>query len=450
MRPLTGDTRKWWVLAAMGTTLFMVLFDESVVGVAVDTIQIDLGMTELASHWVINAYLLMLASFVAVGGKAADLFGYRRVFLIGSVIFGVASLCCALAPTGAMLIVARGVQGLGAAIVFPLSLALVMIVFSPAQRGMAIGVLGLTGTVGMALGPLTGGLLIEFLSWRWIFTTNVVAAIGISTLLAVVWREPPRRAPPPFDFAGLLVLVVALSSLVMAVMQGGEWGWTNPAIVGLFTVAVVSSVAFWRIERRREHPLIQVELFRSARFGAFNAGVFMAQFSKSTVLVFFPLYLQQVLGYSAIEAGLALLPGLALNVAFALPAGRLVDRAGAARPLLLGLGGLVVAHIALAILVDVDNYVALLVPLLVWGSATVFSFQGSLAGVANLVSVQQQGQAAGISNESQMLGGALGIAVMSALQTSGARWDVVFAVSAGAAVVTAGFASSALRRSPAS
>ncbi len=446
---LTDETRKWWVLGAMSVTLFMVLFDESVVGVAVDTIRLDLGMTELAGHWVVNAYLLVLAAFVAVGGKAADMFGYRRVFVTGSIIFAGASLWCALAPTGTMLIAARGVQGFGAAIVFPLSLALVMIVFPPAQRGMAIGVLGLVGTTGLALGPLTGGLLIEFLDWRWIFTVNVIAAVVITALVLVVWREPPREGSgPPFDVPGLITLVLALAALVFAVMQGGEWGWTSPITILLFLVAAASACAFWFIERARDAPLIEVELFRSARFSAFNAGVFMAQFSKSTVLVFLPLYLQQELGYSAIEAGLALLPGLALNVAFALPGGRLVDRVGPTEPLLLGLGVLVIAHVALAALVDVDNYWALLLPLLIWGPAVVFSFQGALTGVANSVPVEQQGQASGISNEAQMLGGAIGIAVMSALQTSGARWDVVFAVSAATALAVVLFAWRALGTAP--
>ncbi|MEM9513636.1 MAG: DHA2 family efflux MFS transporter permease subunit [Actinomycetota bacterium] len=446
---LTDDTRKWWVLGAMCVTLFMVLFDESVVGVAVDTIQLDLGMTELAGHWVVNAYLLVLAAFVAVGGKAADLFGYRRVFIVGSVIFGGASLWCALAPNGTMLIAARGVQGLGAAIVFPLSLALAMIVFPPAQRGMAIGVLGLAGTTGLALGPLTGGLLIEFLDWRWIFTVNVIAAVAITALVAAVWREPPRSGGGPrFDVPGLLTLVLALSALVFAVMQGGEWGWTSPITFALFVVAIASGCAFWFIESSRDDPLIEVELFRSARFSAFNVGVFMAQFSKATVLVFLPLYLQQQLGYSAIEAGLALLPGLVPNVLFALPAGRLVDRVGSTRPLLLGLGGLVLAHIALAALVDVDNYLALLPALLLWGPAVLYTFQGALTGVANSVAVEQQGQASGISNEAQMLGGAIGIAVMSALQTSGARWDVVFGVSAATALAVVLFAWRALRTAP--
>jgi EmrB/QacA subfamily drug resistance transporter len=350
--------------------------------------------------------------------------------VVGATIFGAASLACALSTSGTMLLIARTVQGVGAAIVFPLSLALVMIVFPVEQRGTAIGVFGLTGTAGLALGPLCGGLLAEYLSWRWIFTVNVVAAVAVTMVVIVFWREPARAAREPLDWRGLVALVTSLTLLVLSIMQGAEWGWGSPLTIGALVVGVASAIAFWRIERAASDPLIQVTLFRSKSFTAFNSGVFIGQFSKSTVIVFLPLYLQQELGYSAIEAGLALMPGMILNVATAMPAGRWIDRVGSGFPLLLGLGGLLAAHVALAGLVDVDDYAALLPVLIVWGPAAVLVFQGALTGVANAVPVEMQGQASGISNESQMLGGAFGVAVMSALQVGGASWAVVFAASA--------------------
>lgn len=444
---VTDDNRRWWVLGGMGLTLFMVLFDETVVGVALDTIQRDLGMTDLQGHWVVNSYLLALAAFVAIGGRFADLFGYRRVFVIGAVVFGLASLAGAMAADGTMLLVARTIQGLGAAVVFPLSLALVMIVFPVEQRGVAIGVYGALGTAGLALGPLAGGLLTEYLSWRWIFTVNVVAAGAIILLLVLVWREPARPPRRPLDLRGLATLAVSLAALVLAIMQGEDWGWSSPATITLLVLSVVGALAFWRIESHAEDPLIDVDLFRSSSFTAFNAGVFLGQFSKSTVIVFLPLYLQQVLGYSAIEAGLALMPGMITTVLAAMPAGRWVDRAGPGTPLLAGLVALVVTHVALAALVDVDDYLLLLPVLVVWGPATVLVFQGSLTGVANAVPVERQGQASGISNEAQMLGGALGVAAMSALQISGDRWDVVFGAAALVAVAVLAFGIAAIDRS---
>ncbi len=439
-------SRRWWILGGMGLTLFMVLFDETVVGVALDTIQQDLGMTDLQGHWIVNAYLLTLAAFVAVGGRLADLFGYRRVFVVGAVVFGSASLGCALAGSGAQLVLFRAVQGLGAAIVFPLSLALVMIVFPVEQRGIAIGIYGTLGTAGLALGPLTGGALTEYLSWRWIFTINVVAAALVILVVVVVWREPARPPRPGLDWPGLATLVIALTALVLPIMQGGEWGWGSPMTVGLLVLGVVAARSFWWIEGRAADPLIEVALFRSSSFTAFNAGVLVGQFSKSTVIVFLPLYLQQELGYSAIEAGLALMPGMVMTVLSAMPAGRLIDRAGPGTPLLVGLVGLTVAHGALALLVGVDDYALLLPVLVVWGPATVLAFQGGLTGVAACVPVEQQGQASGISNEAQMLGGALGVAVMSALQVGGAGWGVVFGVSALVALAVLGFAALAIDR----
>ncbi len=445
MLDVDDRTRRWWVLGGMGLTLFMVLFDETVVGVALDTIQGDLGMSDLQGHWIVNSYLLALAAFVAVGGRIADLFGYRRVFVAGGLVFGLASLACAVADDGRMLLVARTVQGLGAAIVFPLSLALVMIVFPVEQRGLAIGIYGMLGTCGLALGPLLGGVFTEYLSWRWIFSINVAAAAVVIAVLVAVWKEPPRPPRQPLDVRGLLTLVASLTAIVLAIMQAEDWGWASPLTIGVLLLGLAAGVAFWRAEHRAVDPLIEVTLFRSPRFSAYNAGVFVAQLSKSTVIVFLPLYLQQELGYSAIEAGLALMPGVVLSVVASMPAGRLIDRVGSGVPLLVGLAGLLAAHVALAALVDVDAYWALLPALVVWGPATVLSFQGALTGVANSVPTEQQGQASGISNEAQMLGGALGVAVMSALQVGGARWDVVFAVAAVVALVALVFALGAIR-----
>lgn len=432
---MTDENRRWWVLVGMGLTLGMVLLDETVVGVALDTIQADLDMSDVAGHWIVNAYMLSLAAFVAVGGRLADLYGYRRVFLVGAVLFGAASVACALAESGAWLVVARGVQGLGAAVIFPLSLAFVTMSFPPEKRGLAIGIYGMLGTTGLTIGPLVGGVFTEYLSWRWIFGINPIVVIAVILVVVFVWQEPPREASGErLDVAGLTTLAITLSTAVLAIMQGSTWGWTSPSIIGLFTVAVVVGAIFWRIEARAPDPLIDVHLFGSASFTGSNAGVFVGQFSKSTVIVFLPLFLQQVLDLTAVEAGLALMPGMIVSVVVSMPVGRLVDRFGAGLPLVLGLGGLAVAHVALAGLIGLDDVAVLILPLVVWGVAVVFTFEGSLTAIMNGVSDDEQGQASGISNESQMLGGALGIAVLSALQTGGASWTVVFATSAAVVV----------------
>lgn len=428
---ITEDSRKWWVLGAMGMTLFMVMFDESVVGVALVTIRDDLDLSDVAGNWVVNAYMLTLAALVAVGGKLADMYGFRRMFVVGSLVFGGGSLACALAPSGELLIAARAAQGVGAAFVFPLHIAMVMVVFPVSKRGTAIGFLGLMGTGGLSLGPLVGGIFSEYLSWRWIFTVNVVVALVVLALVLQVWAEPERDARPrPFDWLGTITLVASLSALILLIMQGTDWGWTSPAIIGLSIVGVVAGAMFWRRESSIDDPLISVSLFRSSSFVAFNTGVFVAQLGKSAVIVFLPLYLQGVLGYSAIQAGLALMPGMAANALLALPGGRLIDRLGPGTPMLMGLAGLLVVQTALTGLVDVDSYLALLPAVILWGPATVVSFQGSLTGVADSVPVERQGEASGIGNESTMLGGVFGVAVLSALQTGTDRWEIVFGAAA--------------------
>ena len=429
------ETRRWWVLGGMGLSLFMVLFDETVVGVALNTIQHDLGLSPVQGHWVVNAYLLALAAFVLVGGRLGDLIGYRRTLLIGATTFGLGSLACAFAADGMLLVAFRVVQGLGAAVLFPLSMAMLMVVFPVAERGIALGWYGLIGTSGMLVGPLAGGALTEFLSWRGIFVLNVAAAAITSVIVLAAWREPPARPGGRLDVTGLALLVVALVALVLPIMQGSEWGWTAPLTLGLLGLGAVAGWLFWRVERTATDPLVDVRLFASAAFGTYAAGVFLGQLSKSAVIVFLPLYLHQVLHYTPFQAGLALTPGMAVILAVSIPFGHLIDRQGTARPLFLGLLGLAVAHTALALLVDADHYLALVLVLMVWGAATALTFQSSLIGVANSAPREIQGQAAGIANESQMLGGVFGVAAMSALQVAIGRWDVVFAF---AALVAAG------------
>jgi MFS family permease len=320
--------------------------------------------------------------------------------------------------------------------VFPLSLALVMISFPEEERGTAIGFYGLVGTAGLTLGPLVGGVFTEYLSWRWIFAINPIVMVAVIFVVATIWREPVRPdVGQDVDWRGLAILATALGALVFAIMQASTWGWGAPATVTLIVVGLVALVLFRYVELRTDDPLIDVTLFGRPSFTGANLGVFMAQLSKSTVIVFLPLYLQSVLDFSAIEAGLALMPGMAMNLLLALPGGRLVDRVGPGWPLIVGLGGLVVAHVWIAGAVDIDSYALLLPALLTWGAFTVATFSGSLTAIANSVPIEMQGQAAGISNESQMVGGALGIAVLSAMQTAGRSWTVVFGAVAVVAVV---------------
>ena len=216
---ITDQNRKWWILIAMGACGGLIMLDETVVGVALPTVRRELGMSEVASHWVISIYMLVFAGAAAASGRIGDVVGFKNLLVVGGSLFGVASLASGLADDGASLITARAVQGLGAAVIFPATVAIVMIVFPKTQRGFAMGILAAIGTTFLAVGPLVGGFVTEIFSWRWIFWINVPIVIAIVAIVSVVWVDTPRSgARPRLDYGGLLTLVGGLTLLVFAIM----------------------------------------------------------------------------------------------------------------------------------------------------------------------------------------------------------------------------------------
>jgi EmrB/QacA subfamily drug resistance transporter len=428
---ISDENRKWWILAAMGAILGIILLDETVVGVALATIQRDLEMTEVASHWVVNAYMLVLAGLAAGAGKLGDITGHRTVMIAGLIIFGLASIACGLAGSSAWLITARGIQGVGAAIIFPSSLAMLTIAFPENQRGLAIGIYGAIGTVFLALGPFVGGLLTDFLSWRWIFWINIPIVLAVGLIVAAAWIEPPREgAPERIDRTGFILLVVGISLLIFATMNGPDWGWSDPLIAPLLIAGVGSMVAFVAVERRKKAPLIDVRLFASPTFFGCNLVIFAAQFTKMAVFVFGALYLQDALGMSPLIAGFALLPTVAPQPFTAPLAGRAADRFGARLP---SLGGLVLMFAGLAavgIVMSWNSYALIFPGLLAWGVSMAFMFVPPQRAVMNAVPPAMRGQAGGIAMSSQLIGATIGMAVCSTLFSMTGDFQVVFLANA--------------------
>lgn len=427
MSLIRDEQRKWWVLAAMGAILGVILLDETVVGVALPTIQLELSMSEIASHWVINVYMLLLAGLAAAAGKLGDVAGHGTLATIGLAIFGFASLACGFATDGTLLIVARGVQGAGAAIIFPASLAMVMIAFPERQRGLALGAYGAIGTVFLALGPLVGGVLTDAASWRWIFWINPPIVLLIALIIAAAWTEPPRRSERQrLDMTGLVLLVGGLSLTVFALMQGPDWGWVTPAVSLSLTAGVALLVAFVVFERRHRMPLIEVDLFFNRTFAASNLVIFTAQYSKMAVFVFGALYLQDILGMTALFAGLALLPTVAPQPFTAPLAGHVVDRFGTRSPTLCGIVFLLAGILWIGIAVSSPGYAWLLPGLLIWGLSMAFLFVPPQHAVMNSVPVEKQGQAGGIVMSSQLLGATIGMAIGSTIFSTTNDFQYVF------------------------
>lgn len=422
-----GDIRKWWILIAMGAILGVILLDETVVGVALPTMQTDLGMSEVASHWVVNIYMLVLACLAAAAGKLGDIVGHKALMITGLLIFGLASLMSGFAESGHWLIAARGVQGLGAAIIFPSSLAMVTIAFPVAQRGMAMGIYGAVGTTFLALGPAVGGFLTEFASWRWIFWVNPPIVLLIAAVVLAAWLDPAEATKGErLDKTGLLLLVGGLSPLVFATMQAPEWGWLDPTIVVLGIAGIVLLAGFAVFERRVAQPLIEVGLFSNPTFTSCNLIVFLAQYSKMAVFVFGALYLQDVLGMTSLMAGLALLPTVAPQIIAAPLAGIAADRYGARWP---SLGGLAMMTFGLAwmwLALDARSYWVLFPGLLAWGLSPAFLFVPPQRAVMNAVPVAKQGQAGGIVMSAQLLGATVGMSVCSAVFSTTNDYRAVF------------------------
>jgi EmrB/QacA subfamily drug resistance transporter len=425
MLGINDKTRKYWVLAAMGVVLGVVVLDETVVGIALPTLMRDLGLTTVESHWVVNAYLLVFAGLAAAAGRLGDIIGLKTLFIVGLAVFGLASLASGFAQNGAWLISTRAVQGVGAAIIFPASLAIITHAFPPEQRGMAMGIYGVIGTFFISLGPFAGGFFSEFLSWRWIFWINPPIVIAIAALTLAAWRDPPREPAVRIDGLGLVTLVVGLGLVVFAIMQGPDWGWSHLAVWLVFAVGVAVTIGFVVIELRTSRPLIDVALFGNGAFTSFNLAIFTSQFSKMAVFIFIAAYLQDVLGFSAMVAGIALLVSTVPPFLTAFPTGIALDKVGSRVLLLGGASASLLAMLWLAFAVTLDSYGLLVPALIIWGGCVSILFVPSLRDVMNAVPPEKRGQAGGISMTAQLLGGTVGMTVCGTIfAATGAYWPI--------------------------
>jgi len=295
---------KWWTLIAVCVATFMLLLDITIVNVALPDIERELEASFAELQWVVDAYALTLAALMLTAGSAADLFGRRRVFAVGLALFSAASLLCGLAPSAVTLDLARGLQGVGGAVMFATSLALLAQEFHGRERGTAFGAWGATIGAAVAVGPLVGGALTEGLGWEWIFYVNV--PIGIAAVALTLARVPESRDPDArgVDWAGVITFSAALFLLVFALIRGNDEGWGSALIVAMLAGAAVLLVAFFFLEARQERPMLDLRLFRKPTFAGASVAAFALSASMFAMFLYLTLYIQNVLGYSPFEAGL--------------------------------------------------------------------------------------------------------------------------------------------------
>ncbi|MEX0278221.1 MAG: MFS transporter [Ruegeria sp.] len=431
MQTVEKDHSRWWILGAMGAILGVILLDETVVSVALPTIRNELHLSRLDAHWVVNIYLLVLACFAAAAGRLGDILGIRALLSTGLLIFGLSSALGGFAQNGFALLTARAVQGFGAALIFPLSLVILVQSFDEKERGLALGLYGGIGTVFLSLGPLVGGLLTEYLSWRWIFWLNPPIVLVVGAVAWMFWRDTPRQMEHGFDWKGLVLLVLGLAALVFGIMEGPDRGWGQPEVLAGLVFGVFCLGAFAGIERRIPAPLIAVSLFANANLAASNMILFTAQFGKIVLFVFGAAYFQSSLGYSPLIAGAALLP-IALPQIFIAPiAGRVADKFGTRVPSLTGTAFGIIAVCLVALGMHVKFAALIYAGFVLWGVCVPFLFVPPRRAIMISVPRNLHGQASGISMTFQLLGGTVGMALGSSVFAITASYPLVFSFVAG-------------------
>jgi EmrB/QacA subfamily drug resistance transporter len=417
------DARTRWlalIIVCLGD--LMIVLDVTIVGVALPSIREDLAFSETSLAWVVNAYLLTFGGFLLLGGRLGDLFGHRRLFLVGIGVFTAASLACGLATSQGLLIAARSVQGLGGAIVSAVALSLIVMLFiEPAERAKAMGVFGFVAAGGGSIGVLLGGIITDVLSWHWIFLVNV--PIGIAVVALALKVLPAARVPTAaqrLDVAGAVTVTASLMLAVYAIVNGNEVGWTTFRTLGLLAASAVLLGGFLVIESRVQSPLMPLRLFKLRNIATSNvvgvlwAAAMFAWFFLSA------LYLQLVLGYSPLQVGLAFLPGNLIMAVFSLGlSAKLVMRYGIRAPLGVGLTLAAIGLILFARApVDGTFVVDVLPSMILLGIGAGMAFNPVLLAAMSDVDQTEAGLASGIVNTSFMMGGALGLAVLASLAAS--------------------------------
>ena len=422
---LSEHNRRWWTLGAMSFALFMVMLDNTAVNVALPSIQEDFGASLSALEWTVNAYTLTFAVLLVTGGRLGDIFGRRRMFLFGVVVFSLASATIGFAPSEGWLVASRAIQGIGAAFMMPGTLSIISNAFPPEERGKAIGTWAGVSAIALAAGPLLGGWLTEDVSWRAIFFLNLPVAVGaVAVTLFAAHESRDETVGRKLDIPGIAAMTVALTALVFALVEGNAWGWGSPAIIGLLALSVAASAAFVAIEKRAAAPVVDFEALRSKQFLGANVVAFMVSFGMLAMFFFLALYMQNILGYSPLEAGVRFLPSTVVII-FAGPiAGRLADRFG---PRALMTAGMLIVAVSLLwqSRIQVDTSYAYLAPAFVLmglGMGLVMSPMSMAA--MNAVDRTKAGVASGTLSMFRMVGGTFGVAALGALVASVGRHDL--------------------------
>jgi len=413
---ITEENRPWWTLAGTCMGLFVLMLDSTVVSLALPAIRDDLGASATELQWVVNGYLLTLAVLVVTAGRLGDMFGRRRVFLVGLVTFAAGLLLAALAPAIEVLIAARFVQGAGAAGMLTLSLAIVSSVFSDADRPRAMGIWAGISSMALAVGPLIGGVLVDALSWRWVFWIGVPPLVlGLLWTLRAAPESRDEEAGRRVDGLGLVTLTIGLAGIVLALIEGDEWGWDSGATLAGIAAGVLGLVAFALVEPRRRQPIVDFALFRNRPYLGASACAFCLVGSFWAVIFYLPQYLQGPLGHRPAVSGILLLPITVPMIVISPPAGRLIARFGVRRLMTVGMA-CGTAGVALMTRVDGDGGELTLLPaFLLFGVALGLVYSPMSIAAMAAMPRSKAGIASGVLAMDRVLAGAVTLATTGAI-----------------------------------
>jgi EmrB/QacA subfamily drug resistance transporter len=409
--------RRWYALALLCALQFMVVLDVAIVNVALPSIQVDLEFSQENLQWVLSAYALAFGGFLLLGGRAADLVGRRRIFLLGTVVFTLGSLLCGLAWNDDALIVFRAFQGLGAAIVSPAALSIVSTTFAEGrERNIALGAWGAVGGFGAAAGVLLGGILTDALSWEWIFYVNIPVGVAAIVLTPFLLDESRDARVHSFDALGAVLVTSGMVVLVYAITQTTTHGWTSGRTLGTFALAAVLLAAFVAWELRQAEPLMRFGIFRVRTVLGANVAGFILGASLFAMFLMLTLYMQQVLGYSPMRTGFAYLTTAGSAILFAGVAAQLVTRIGAKPVMVVGMSAMTLGLLLFTQVSVGGSFLADLLPgFLAIGIGIPFGFVPITIAALAGVEPDEAGLASGLINTSQQIGGAVGVAALATI-----------------------------------
>jgi EmrB/QacA subfamily drug resistance transporter len=398
--------RRWWILAGASTGLFMLMLDSTAIALALPSIRLDLGASSSGIQWAQNVYLLALAALVTALGRIGDLVGRRLVFCSGLVVFSLGSVVCARADSIAVLVAGRAVQGVGAAAMLALSLAIATLAFSAERRPRAIGIWAAVSSIALAVGPLVGGGIVEFASWRWLFLLNIPLA-AISVALLVTAMPESRDEGGRIDVSGVVTLSAGLTLLVLALVQGKSWGWASLGTLGALAAGLALLAFFVAVETRAAEPLIDLDLFRSGPYLGASAAAFALVGSYWTVMFLLPQYLDLALRFSTARAGVLMLP-VTVPMAFISPiVARLVARVSAQLVMTAGMACATLGMLLLTRLDGSSNYYDVAPGLILFGVALGFVYAPMSAAAMAALPAEDAGVASGVLAMVRCLGGAV-------------------------------------------